>query len=68
MITIIGDTCEELAVLQSIIDTGILNNHVRLGATTLDVTYTLSSGNLILSDEYGHIVGEKTSERSKNNG
>lgn len=61
MITIIGDTHEELAVLQSIINTGILNDRDMSGRTFV-ATYKLSSGNLILTDEYGNIVGEKNKE------
>ena len=56
MITIIGDTYEEIAVLQSVINTGMLNAHDTSG-TILDTTYKLSSGNLILTDEYRNIVG-----------
>ena len=58
MITIIGDTHEELAALQFVINTGILNVH-DIPKITLDTTYKLSSENLILTDEYGNIVGEK---------
>ena len=58
IITIIGDTYEELAVLQSVINTGILNDHDR-SEIIFDTTYKLSSGNLIMSDEYGNIVGER---------
>lgn len=58
MITIIGDTHEELAVLQSFINTGILNDRDMSGIT-FDATYKLSSGNVILTDRYGNIVGEK---------
>ena len=59
MITIIGDAHEELAVLQSVINTGILNIH-DMSEITFDTTYKLSSGNVILTDKYGNIVGEKS--------
>lgn len=59
MITIIGNTYEELAVLQSVINTGILND-VDMSGITFDTTYKLLSGNLILTDKYGNIVGEKS--------
>ena len=59
MITIIGDTHEELAAFQSVINTGILNVH-NISGIAFDTTYKLSSGNLILTDNYGNIVGEKS--------
>lgn len=64
MITIIGDTHEELAILQSVINTGILNDHDMFGRT-FDATYKLSSGNLILTDKYGNIVGEKSEQEPR---
>ena len=64
MITIIGDTPEELAALQSVINTGILNSHDISKITLLTTKYELLSRNLILTDEYGNIVGEvKRSEK-----
>ena len=61
MITIIGDAYEELAVLQFVINTGILNVHDMSGVI-FDTTYKLSSGNIILTDKYGNIVGEKSKD------
>lgn len=58
MIKIIGDTYEELAILQSAIDAGILN----ISGLAFDATYKLSSGNLILTDKYGNIIGEKSKD------
>jgi len=56
MIHIIGDTADELADLQSLIETGMINSNED---TTLDITYKLSSGNILLVDQYNHIVGQK---------
>ena len=56
MISIIGDTSDELATLQSIIDAGMVNSNERF---TLDVTYKLSSGDNLLVNQYKHIVGSK---------
>lgn len=56
MIQIIGDTVDELADIQKLLETGMLNSN-ETGA--IDVTYKLSSGNVILADQYNHIVGEK---------
>lgn len=53
MIHIIGDTAEELADLQILIEAGILNGNKD---TTLDVTYRLLSGDMISVDQYNHIV------------
>ena len=55
MIKIIGDTPDELAELQDIMDAGILNNGNN--KISLDVCYELSSGDHLLVDEYDHIVG-----------
>lgn len=56
MISIIGDTSDELAALQSIIDTGVINSNEKV---TVDVTYKLSSGDNLLINQYNHIVGSK---------
>ena len=56
MISIIGDSVDELADLQSVLETGILNSNDN---TALDVTYKLSSGDILLVDRYNHIVGRK---------
>ena len=61
MIKIIGDTYEELSIIKSAIDTGILNDHT-ISGLAFDTTYKLSSGNLILTDKYGNIVGEKSED------
>jgi hypothetical protein len=61
MIIVIGDTPEELAKLQSIIDTGILNTAIE--EAVIDVTYRLASGNTLLVNAYNHIVGEKVSSK-----
>ena len=58
MILVIGDTPEELAKLQSIIDTGILNIATEEEAV-IDVTYQLASGHTLLVNSYNHIVGGK---------
>ncbi len=65
MITIIGHTPEELAALQSVINTGILNSHDISKITLLNTKYELLSKNLILTDEYGNIVGEIRNEQNK---
>lgn len=60
MITIIGDSSDELTKLQHIIDSGIFNLKIPSGEEyTLDITYKLSSGNILLINQYDHIVGEK---------
>ena len=56
MICIIGDTTNELVDLQALIETGVLNSNKE---TTLDVTYKLSSGDILLADKYNHIVGSR---------
>lgn len=56
MINIVGDTWEELANLQTIIDTGILNCNKMFN---IDVNYKLLSGDSLLVNKYKHIVGEK---------
>lgn len=56
MICIIGDTADELADLQTLIEIGVLNSDEE---STLDVTYKLSSGDILLVDQYNHIVGSK---------
>ena len=58
MITIIGDTAEELIQLQDIIETGILN--IRSAEMdSLECTFELSSGDLLLYDQYKRIIGSK---------
>lgn len=56
MINIVGDTWEELANLQIIIDTGILNYDEMFN---FDVNYKLLSGDSLLINKYNHIVGVK---------
>lgn len=56
MINIVGDTWEELANLQTIIDTGILNYDEIFN---VDVNYKLLSGDSLLINKYNHIVGAK---------
>ena len=56
MIVIIGDTADELADLQLLLETGMLNTNED---TTLTITYKLSSGGTLLVDQYDHIVGVK---------
>ena len=55
MIRIIGDTVDELADLQILLETGMLNSNKH---TTIDITYKLSSGGILLVDQYNHIVVE----------
>ena len=60
MIQIIGDSSDELAKLQRIIDSGILNSNIPSDEIyKLDIIYKLSSGNALLVNQYDHIVGEK---------
>ena len=59
MIYIIGDTSDELADLQTLLETGMVNGNKD---TTLNITYKLSSGGILLVDQYNHIVGEKEQE------
>lgn len=56
MIHIIGDTFEELADLQTLLESGQLN--FRKGIT-VDVAFELSSGGTLLVDQYNHIIGSK---------
>ena len=56
MIHITGDTADELADLQKLLETGMLNGNKD---TTIDITYKLSSGDTLLVDKYNHIVGQK---------
>ena len=56
MISIIGDSADELAKLQLLLDAGALNSDENVA---LDVTYKLSSGGVLLVDEYNHIVGSE---------
>lgn len=56
MINIVGNTWEELANLQTIIDTGILNCDEMFN---IDVNYKLLSGGSLLINKYNHIVGAK---------
>lgn len=60
MISIVGDNFEELALIQDIIDSGILN--ANSSKNNIEVTYKLSSGNLLLVNNYNHIVGERKSK------
>lgn len=56
MIQIIGDTVDELADIQKLLEIGTLNSD---GAGTIDVTYKLSYGGIILVVRHDHIVGKK---------
>lgn len=60
MIQIIGDTADELSDLQTLIETGKLNYHEK--KIKVNVTFKLSSGNILLANQYNHIVGEKEPE------
>ena len=63
MISIIGDTSDELAALQSIIDAGLINSKGLFTVdTTYKVTYELSSGDVLLVNQYNHIIGSKPKE------
>lgn len=55
MIQIIGDTFEELADLQTLLETGKLNYHEE--KIKVKATFKLSSGGTLFFDKYGHIVG-----------
>ncbi len=59
MIQIIGETADELAKIQMVLEAGALNSNED---GTIDVKYKLSSGNILLVDQYNHIVGEKERE------
>lgn len=61
MIQIIGDTVDELADIQKLLEIGTLNSNE---AGTIDVTYKLSFGGIILVDRYNHIVGKKELQAS----
>ena len=61
MITIIGDNFEELAFIQDIIDSGLLNLSTNSSINSINATYKLSSGNRLLVNKYNHIVGEQGS-------
>lgn len=54
MIQIIGDTFEELADLQTILENGAINSSKEI---SIDGTFKLSSGGTLIYDQYGHIVG-----------
>ena len=56
MITIIGDNPDELADLQDVIESGLINIKHN-DEITLDVTYKLSSGNELIYNKYNHIIG-----------
>ena len=56
MIHIIGDTFEELADLQTLLETGQLNFRKDI---TVNVMYELSSGGTLLVDQHNHIIGSK---------
>ena len=62
MIHIIGDTADELADLQILLETGMINSNKD---STLDITYKLSSGDILLVDQYNHIVGRKNKDKEK---
>lgn len=55
MIQIIGDTFEELADLQTLIEAGKLNYHEK--KIKVYATFKLSSGGTLLVDQYNHIIG-----------
>ena len=65
MITIIGDTSDELATLQYIINTGILNASNDNNYVAVDVTYKLSSGDKLLVNQYDYIVGSSKTDESE---
>ena len=54
MIHIIGDTFEELADLQTLLETEQLNFRKDI---KVDVTYELSLGGTLLVDKHNHIIG-----------
>ena len=54
MIQIIGDTFEELADLQTVLENGAINSSREI---SIDCAFKLSSGGNLLYDQYGHIVG-----------
>ena len=56
MICIIGDTADELAGLQVLLETEMINSKE---GTTLDITYKLSSSDILLVDQYNHIIGQR---------
>lgn len=56
MISIIGDSVDELTDLRSLLEIGLLNSNEN---TVLDVTYKLFSGDILLVDRYNHIVDRK---------
>lgn len=56
MISIIGDSVDELTDLRSLLEIGLLNSNEN---TVLDVTYKLFSGDILLVDRYNHIVSRK---------
>ena len=65
MIHIIGDNADELANLQMLLETGILNNNED---TALAIAFKLSSGDTLLVDKHNHIVGSKvTNDERRNN-
>ena len=45
-----------MLIYKKIVETGILNGNE---GGTIDITYKLSSGGILLVDQYNHIVGEK---------
>ena len=54
MIQIIGDTFEELADLQTVLENGAGNSSKEI---SIDCAFKLSSGGNLLYDQYGHIIG-----------
>ncbi len=65
MVTITADTISELAFVQEVIATGILNSRFKEG--DIDVIYKLNNGNKILTNKYNFIVGEKLPDGTINN-
>ena len=62
MIVITADTVYELAYLQKLIETGVLNSDKK---ATINVTYRLSSDDILLIDKYNSIVGSKSRDEDK---
>ena len=65
MVTITADTISELAFVQEVIATGILNS--RFKENGVNVTYKLNNGNKILTNKYKFIIGEKLPDGTINN-
>jgi len=56
MIYAVGDTADELNILQKILEAGVLNSNEDC---TLEITYKLSSGGILSVDSYNNIVQEE---------